>query len=67
MALGCSPGPQRPRLMARSLGVMVGQIKSICTSSIWAAGYTDFVWQSRFRDHIIRDKGSLKCPAVYRQ
>jgi len=50
----------RQRLMAGSLGAIVGQIKSVCTKRIWAAGYTDFAWQSRFHDHIIRDEESLK-------
>ena len=48
------------RLRAGSLGAIVGQIKSVCTKRIWAAGYTDFAWQSRFHDHIIRDEGALR-------
>jgi len=47
------------RLKAGSLGAIIGQIKSICTKRIWAAGYTDFAWQARFYDHIIRDESSL--------
>jgi putative transposase len=42
-----------------SLGAIVGQIKSVCTKRIWAAGYTDFGWQSRFYDRIIRDEMAL--------
>jgi putative transposase len=48
------------RLMAGSLGAIMGQIKSVCTKRIWAAGDTDFGWQSRFHEHIIRDEGSLQ-------
>jgi putative transposase len=48
-----------PRLQAGSLGAIIGQVKSICTKRIRAAGYPDFGWQSRFYDHIIRDESSL--------
>jgi putative transposase len=47
-------------LQAGSLGAIIGQIKSVCTKRIWAAGHTEFGWQSRFYDHIIRDEGSLQ-------
>jgi REP element-mobilizing transposase RayT len=43
-----------------SLGSIVNQFKSICTKRIRAAGYTDFAWQSRFYDHIIRNEKSLE-------
>jgi REP element-mobilizing transposase RayT len=49
-----------PRLQAGSLGAIVGQIKSVCTKRIRAAGHTEFGWQSRFYDHIIRDEGALQ-------
>jgi putative transposase len=49
-----------PRLKAGSLGAIIGQIKSVCTKRIWAAGHTGFRWQSRFYDHIIRDEGALQ-------
>jgi putative transposase len=48
------------RLKAGSLGAIIGQVKSICTKRIWAIGYTDFAWQTRFYDHIIRNESSLK-------
>jgi REP element-mobilizing transposase RayT len=48
------------QLMAGSLGAIMGQIKSVCTKRIRAAGYPDFAWQSRFHDHIIRDEESLQ-------
>jgi len=61
-----SPGhaetPQRgvSTLAAGSLGAIIGQIKAACTKRIWAAGRTDFAWQMRFYDHIIRDPISLR-------
>ncbi|MFZ2154065.1 MAG: transposase [Candidatus Moraniibacteriota bacterium] len=42
-----------------SLGSIINQIKSICTKKIWKSGYSDFAWQSRFYDHIIRNDESL--------
>jgi putative transposase len=48
------------RLKAGSLGAIIGQVKSICTKRIWAIGQTDFAWQARFYDHIIRNEASLK-------
>ena len=51
--------PNAPRLRAGSLGAIIGQIKSVCTKRIRAAGYADFAWQPRFYDHIIRDDASL--------
>ncbi len=47
------------RLKPNSLGAIIGQFKSSCTKRIWAAGNSDFSWQSRFYDHIIRDEQSL--------
>ena len=47
------------QLKPGSLGAIIGQVKSICTKRIWAAGCTDFAWQTRFYDHIIRDEASL--------
>ncbi|OGC21210.1 hypothetical protein A2291_03110 [candidate division WOR-1 bacterium RIFOXYB2_FULL_42_35] len=46
-------------LKPNSLGSIICQFKSICTKRIWAAGFNDFAWQSRFYEHIIRDDGSL--------
>lgn len=48
-----------PRLVAGSLGAIVGQFKSVCTKRIRETGITDFGWQPRFHDHIIRDEKSL--------
>ncbi len=46
-------------LRPHTLGAIINQIKSVCTKRIWASGATDFAWQPRFYDHIIRDEGSL--------
>jgi len=46
-------------LRPHTLGAIINQIKSVCTKRIWASGATDFAWQARFYDHIIRDEGSL--------
>jgi len=37
----------------------MGQFKIACTKRIWAAGFTQFGWQSRFHDHIIRGERAL--------
>jgi putative transposase len=46
-------------LRPHTLGAIISQIKSVCTKRIWASGMTDFAWQPRFYDHIIRDEVSL--------
>jgi REP element-mobilizing transposase RayT len=51
---------ERPSLKANSLGAIIGQIKSVCTKQILAAGFHDFAWQPRFYDHIIRDETALQ-------
>ncbi len=47
------------RLLAGSLGAIIGQFKSRATKRAWQAGFLDFGWQPRFYDHIIRDDRSL--------
>src|SRR5437667_144262 len=47
------------RLKAGSVGAIIGQFKSACTKRIWSAGFSEFAWQSRFYDHIIRNQESL--------
>ena len=49
----------KSRLKPNSLGSIIGQFKSVCTKQIWKMGFTDFRWQTRFHDHIIRDEESL--------
>lgn len=47
-------------LQPGSLGAIVGQIKSKCTTRIHDAGYSDFAWQERFWDRIVRDQNELE-------
>ena len=49
----------KSRLKPKSLGSIIGQIKTACTKGIWEAGFDDFEWQDRFYDHIIRDDESV--------
>lgn len=49
----------KSRLNPKSLGSIIGQIKSVCTKRIWEAGFDDFDWQDRFYDHIIQNEESL--------
>lgn len=48
-------GPQR-----NNLGSIVRGFKSACTTRIHNAGFSDFAWQGRFWDRIIRDQGELE-------
>lgn len=41
------------------LGAIINQFKGACTKRIHNIGYTDFSWQERFHDHLIRDQRSL--------
>ncbi len=49
-----------PRLKSDSLGAIIGQFKSVCTKRIWKAGFSNFGWQTRSYDHIIREQISLE-------
>jgi len=53
------------RLQPNSLGSIIGQIKSICTKRIRAAGFADFDWQERFHDEIIRNERALDAVRAY--
>ena len=46
-------------LKSGSLGSIIGQFKSIATKRIREKGYSDFVWQPRYYDHIVRNNKSL--------
>ena len=46
-------------LKPNCLGSIVGQFKSVCTKHIHGEGYTNFAWQPRFYDHIIRNEADL--------
>jgi REP-associated tyrosine transposase len=48
-----------PRLIAGSLGAIIGQVKSACTKRIRESYISEFGWQSRFYEHIIRDHDEL--------
>ena len=47
-------------LQPDSLSSMIGQIKSNTTRRIHTIGCSDFAWQPRFYDHIIRTEKSLQ-------
>jgi putative transposase len=55
-----SPADGRSRLVAGSLGAIIGQFKAACTKRIRKAVRPDFGWQDRFHDHIIRDEEALQ-------
>lgn len=46
-------------LKANSLGSIIGQFKSVCSKRIHEMGNTDFQWQGRFYDRIIRNEEEL--------
>jgi len=54
-----STGKNACALKANSLGSIIGQFKSVSTKRIRAAGFSDFAWQPRFYEHIIRNEQSL--------
>ncbi len=49
----------KARLAAGSLGAIIGQFKSVCTKRIRQSSLSDFSWQTRFYEHIIRNDDSL--------
>jgi putative transposase len=51
---------QRP-----TLGTVIRQLKSRATTRIWATGYPNFGWQSRFHDRIIRGERELTAVRQY--
>ena len=53
------------RLKPRSVGAMIGQIKSICTKRIAAEGIEGFDWQERFWDEIIWNERALNAIRAY--
>ena len=58
------PSPES-RLMASSVGSIVGQFKSICTKRIRDLGQSDFGWHPRYYDHIIRSEAELEQVRAY--
>ena len=57
----------RPEWQSGCLGAIVGRFKRQCTVRIRELGYTDFTWQSRFHDIIIRNEKSLHTIRQYIQ
>lgn len=53
------------RLKPRTIGAMIGQIKSICTKRISAEGFEGFNWQERFWDEIIWNERALNAIRAY--
>jgi putative transposase len=48
-----------------TLGIIVNQFKTSCTKQIHTLGFTDFAWQPRYYDHIIRNEQSLQKIRAY--
>lgn len=55
----------KSRLQPNSIGSIIGQIKSVCTKRIRAAGFAEFNWQERFYDEIIRNERALDAIRAY--
>jgi REP element-mobilizing transposase RayT len=55
-----SVSTQPPQLKPNSLGSIINQFKSVCTKRIWAQAYSDFRWQERYYDHIVRNEKDLQ-------
>jgi REP element-mobilizing transposase RayT len=53
------------RLHAHSLGAIIGQYKSVCTKQIRRYGRSEFEWQSRFYDKIIRTRRAFRAVRRY--
>ena len=53
-------GPQR-----NNLGSIIRGFKSACTTRIHNAGFSNFAWQARFWDRIIRDADELQRIRLY--
>ena len=45
---------------AGCLGAVIGRFKERCTKRIRKAGYSSFLWQRNFYDHIIRNEKDLE-------
>lgn len=51
---------RKSTLLPNSLGSIIGQFKSKCTKRIDDAGFSNFAWQGRFWDRIVRDADELQ-------
>lgn len=56
---GGATGQHNPMLYKTHLGKIIRWYKGRCTFEIRKRNYSDFAWQSRFYDHIIRNEQSL--------
>jgi REP element-mobilizing transposase RayT len=55
----------KSRLLAGSLGSVIGQFKSKSTKRIRAMGRRDFAWQARFHDRIVKTADHLHSLRTY--
>lgn len=56
---GVSTGAASGKWVGNTVGSIIGQFKGACTKRIWAEGFNEFAWQSRFFDRIIRSEEAL--------
>jgi REP element-mobilizing transposase RayT len=59
--------PTSPNWSPGSLGAIINQFKSKCTKRIRTMGLSDFAWQSRCFDHIVRNDRALNQIRTYIQ
>ena len=61
------PRAERPEhLLAQSLGAVIGQFKSNATKRIWwNLRQSDFAWQERYHDTVLRDADALERLRIY--
>ena len=57
--------PHNPEWKPNSLGSIICQFKSICTKRIYAIGFPDFAWQTRFHESIVRNEKHLNAIREY--
>jgi len=57
--------PAPSRLIANSLGSIIGQFKGACTKRIMNGIEPEFGWQTRFWDRVIRDQAELSRAQIY--
>ena len=54
-----------PEWKPNSLGSIICQFKSICTKRIYAIGFPNFVWQTRFHESIVQNEKHLNAIRKY--
>ena len=55
-----NPSDTHTKWASSSVGSIINQFKGRCTKRIRSKGQTQFAWQSRFYEHIIRTERSLE-------